>query len=242
MAGFLALPLGFRQSLLVHQPTLPRGLHRLWCESNFRGLVVPGSKGAALEVASSKAIFLGIFGFAPPPSGGNLLVELFPPSREVPPLDDRTLNEIANYFQPRLQQYRLDHAKQVRESVFAAPGLRFPISELARKLGACIQGDANLALQIGPLLSGLDDTIDGCNLDCAIIETLWPRLHSDLAKTKMITIKVEAELTADANTYLLGCGEIRQYSSEEVGFRVGSLGLTKKRSKAGSLLLLDRKN
>jgi len=56
----------------------------------------------------------------------------------------------------------------------------------------------------------------------------------------MITIKIEAELTADVNNYLLGCGEVRQYSSEEVGIRLGTLGLTKKRSKAGSLLLLDR--
>jgi len=183
-AGFLALPLGFRQSLLVHQPALPRGLQALWCESNFRGLVVPGSKGAALEVASSKAVFLGMFGFAPPPSAGNLVVALFPPSGEVPPLDDRTLNEVADYFQPRLQQYRLDHADGVRESRFTAPGLRFPISELARKLGACIPGDADLALQIVPLLSGQDDTINRCNLDYAIVEILWPRLHSDSAKTK----------------------------------------------------------
>jgi len=56
--------------------------------------------------------------------------------------------------------------------VFTTSGLQFPISELARKLGACIQDDANLALQIVPLLSGQDDTIDRCNLDYAIIEIL----------------------------------------------------------------------
>ena len=72
----------------------------------------------------------------------------------------------------------------VRESQFAAADLVFPIRELARKLGACVQGDAELALRVVPLLLPQDDAVGLCNLDCAIIEVLWPRLHSNPPKTR----------------------------------------------------------
>ena len=84
------------------------------------------------------------------------------------------MNATADYFQPRLLQYRLDHAQRVRESRFVAPDLRLPTRELARKLGACIQGDAELALQVIPLLRPQDDSVDRCNLDCAIVVVVWP--------------------------------------------------------------------
>ena len=50
-------------------------------------------------------------------------------------------------------------------------------------------------------------------------------------------MKIEAELTAEINTYLLSCGETRQYSREEIGIRVASLEFAKKRTNGGSVLL-----
>jgi hypothetical protein len=239
-AGFLSLPLSFRPTLLVHQPSLPSTVQNLWCESNRRGLVVPGNGGTVLDATCSKAVFLGMFGFTPPPSAGNLQIALFPPDHEVPLLDDRMLSEIADYFQPRLLQYRLDHAKQVRESRFVAPDLQFPICDLARALGACIQGDPNLPLQVVPLLRLQEDMVDRCDLDHAIIEILLARVHRTTGDTTATGIKIGAELTPEVNTFLLTCGETRQYSREAVGLRVLKLGFTRKNTNAGTLLLLDR--
>lgn len=240
-AGFLSLPLSFQPTLLVHQPSLPVGLQSLWCESNYRGLVVPGgSRGTVRDATCSKAVFLGMFGITPPPSAGNIQIALFPPDHEVPLLDNRALNDIANHFQPRLLQYRLDHAKQVRDSRFVAPDLRFPVCELARMLGACIQGDPNLALQVIPLLLQQEDMIDRCDLDHALVEILWPRLHPTTGDTAAAGIKIGAELTPEVNTFLLTCGETRQYRREEVGLRVLKLGLTRKDTNTGTLLVLDR--
>jgi hypothetical protein len=239
-AGFLSLPMAFRPTLLVNQPSLPRGLRSLLCESNSRGSVIPGNRGTVLDVSCSKAIYVGIDGPVPPPSAGNLHVELLPPDHEVPPLDDRVLNATADYFLPRLLQYRLDHAQRVRESRFVAPDVRFPTRELARKLGACIQDDAELALQVVPLLRRQDDLVNRCNLDCAIVEIVWPRVHTIASKTATPSMKIEAELTAEVNTFLLVCGETRQYTREEVGLRVAKLELSRKRTNAGTLLLLDR--
>jgi hypothetical protein len=240
-SGFLSLPLAYCPTLLVHQPTLPLVLQDLWCQSNFRGLVVPGNGGVVLDATCSKAIFLGMFGFAPPPGASNLQIALFPPDHEVPPLDDRTLNAIADYFLPRLQKYRLDHAKQVRESRFEAPDLRFPTLELARKLGACIQGDPDLALQVVPLLREQEALVDRCNLDFAIVEVVLARLHRTTSESTAAGMKIEDELTADVNTFLLTCGGNFQYSREEVGKRVAKFEFSRKHTNAGTLLLLDRR-
>jgi len=237
-SGFLSLPSSFRTTLLANQPSLSAGIQSLWRESNFRGFCVPGSRGNLLDVTSSKAIFLGMAGAVSSPSAEHLHLALFPADREVPPLDEQALNKIAEYFLPRLLQYRLEQAHNVRKSQFAPADLKFPICELARKLGACVQGDMELALTVIPLLIPQDDTIGPCNLDCAIIQVLWPRLHSSLPNTLATQMKIEAELTAEVNTFMLSCGDNLQYSREEVGIRVVHLALTRKRTNGGTILLL----
>jgi hypothetical protein len=238
-SGFLSLPSAFRPTLLVNQPTLSTGLQNLWHESNYRGFCVPGSRGVVLDVSGSKAIFAGMAGATTRPSAGHLHVPLFPADRELPFLDELTLARTADYFLPRLLQYRLDHAKKVREARFAVSDLKCPTRDLASKLGACVQGDAELARRVIPLLPPEDDGIGQCNLDCAIIQVLWPRLHSGPTNANATRVKIEAELTAEVNTFLLSCGETISYSREEVGIRVASLELSRKRMNTGSILLLD---
>jgi len=238
-AGFLSLPFDFHLVLLVNQPGLSVRLQDLMYESNSRGAVVFGNGGRAVDATSSKAIFLGMVGTAPPPSAGNFHIALFPADHELPVLDDRLLNAIADYFQPRLLQYRLDHAKEVRESQFVVPdSLR--TRELARTLAGCIQGDSDLALQAVPVARSQDEMVNRCNLDCAIIAVLWPRLHSSDMTAPPAEMKIGAELTADVNTYLLSCGESRQYSREAVGKRVAKFELSRRDTNSGTLLLLDR--
>jgi hypothetical protein len=188
-------------------------------------------------VTSSKAIFSGMAGAAPSPSAENLHVALLPADHQTPPLDELRLAGIAEYFQPRLLRYRLDQAHNVKKSKFAAADLKFPTRELACKLGACVQGDTDLALHVVPLLQEQNEVCGECNLDYAIVEVLWPRLHSP-PKSRAPQMKIEAELTAEVNTYLLSCGETRQYSREEIGIRVASLEFATKRTRGGTVLLL----
>jgi hypothetical protein len=64
-AGFLALPMPFRTTLLVLKPSLSRGLQSLLRESNFRGSGIPGNRGTVLDLTSSKAVFVGMNGLPP---------------------------------------------------------------------------------------------------------------------------------------------------------------------------------
>ena len=172
------------------------------------------------------------------PTPEHLHLPLFPADRELPPLDDVALARTADYFLPRLLKYRLDYAHKVKTSTFAVADLSFPTRELACKLGACVQGDADLALRLVSLLQAQNDVGSECNVDCALVEVIWPRLHSNPSQTRATQMKIEAELTAEVNTFLLSCGETRQYSREEIGIRVASLGLATKRTNGGSVLLI----
>ena len=240
-AGFLSLPLRLHPTLLVNQPSLPRKIQNLWLESNYRGLLILGNRGTVLEAISSKAVFTGMEVSAQPGGPEALHLYLLPVDAELPLLDERALNEIADYFLPRFLLYRLHHLQKVRESRFSVSDLRLPTRELARELGACIQGDPDLALQVVPLLQPQDDDpFNQCNLDSAIIEILWPRLHSKAVDGTAMEIRIEKELTEDVNTFLLCCGENRQYSAVEVGKRVAQLELSRQRKNFGSVVLLDR--
>ena len=239
-ANFLTLPFDFRPVLLMNQSGLPIRLQELFCESNSRGSVVLGNRGQAFDVTCSKAIFLGMWGTPPPPDAGNFHIALYPADHELPLLDERTLNAIADYFQPRLLQYRLDCAKAVRESQFVVSDLRLRTREFARILGACIQGDPDLALQAVAVARSQDEIANRCTLDHAIIGVLWPRVHSNPTSVSTAKMKIGAHLTPELNTYLRGCGETCEYTPEEVGKRVAKLGLSRKPTNAGTVLLLDR--
>jgi len=240
-AGFLSLPLSLHPTLLLSQPSLPRSVQDLLRESNYRDLFIPRGRGRVLDVTCAKAIFAGMEGSALPSSAGTLHLPLLPVDSELPILDERALTEIADYFLPRLLKYRLEYAQKIRESRFAVKELKLPTRELARNLGACIQGDADLALRVIPLLQSQDDVaFDLCNLDSAIVEILWPRLHSGATEGTAGEIRIEEELMKDANTFLRCCGETWQYSREEVGKRLACLGLARQRKNFGMVLLLDR--
>ena len=239
-SGFLSLPSGFRPTLLINQPSLSVPMRNLCRETNYPGFVVPGSRGVVSDVSYSKAIFVGMAGATTRPSGENLHLPLFPADRELPPMDEGELTEIAEYFLPRLLQYRLHYARKVRESRFSEADLSIPTRALASKLAACVNGDPQLAPKVASVLLPQDDGTHVCNLDVAIVRVLWPRLHSSSTnRTDGSRVKIGSELTAEVNTLLLSCGEILQYSAEEVGIRVATLGLTRKRGGGGNRLLLD---
>jgi hypothetical protein len=238
--GFLSLPSAFRPTLLVSQPSLSPAVQKFWRESSYRGFCVPGSRGVLLDVSYSKAIFTGMGGATLRPGADHFHVPLFPGDQDLPFLDEVVLAGTAEYFLPRLLQYRLDHMnKKVREARFVECDMAFPICGLANKLEVCVQGDTELALRVGSLLPP-EDEMGGCNLDCAIIQVIWPRIHSSATNNVDAgRMKIAAELTAQVNTFLLSCGETLQYSEEEVGIRVANLGFARKRANGGKLLLLN---
>ncbi len=236
-AKLLALPVTFRPTLLLQQPS--SSALKLLLGSNFSGVFVAGSGGDIQDLRCAKAIFTGIRTLPALWNGQTIQLPLSPLDEVTTQPAERILENIGNYFQPRLLQYRLDHWREVRRSRFSVTGLRSPTRELANALGACVPDDDDLVGQLAPLLAAQDqDALPFCNLDMAMMEILWPRLHPQSNDAPTAEMKMEAEFTAQINTFLLAAGQQERVSSEVVGSRVQELGLEQKRKKGGSKLLL----
>ena len=136
---------------------------------------------------------------------------------------------------------RLEYLRQVRGSRFDAPELRSPSREIARSLGGCIQGDDGLARKAAELLRAqAEEAFQGCNVETAIVEVLWPYLHPRSGEGPIAKLKMEAEFTKEVNTYLRSRGEILTFTGTEIGKKVAELRLSSKRNGSGNLLLLNR--
>jgi hypothetical protein len=73
-----------------------------------------------------------------------------------------------------------------------------------------------------------------CDPCAAMIEVMWPQLHANEKELSM------RDLTQLTNTLLRSRGEIREYSSEELGKKLRSLGLYRHRKNSGMVLLFAR--
>jgi hypothetical protein len=73
------------------------------------------------------------------------------------------------------------------------------------------------------------------DVTCIIVEVLWGEIHSH----KQPQVRVE-DLAKDVNAMLRSRGEIREYSAEEVGWKLKRLNIRRHTDSAGRHVLLDR--
>jgi len=233
----LASLMALRPTLLLNQPRMPSRLLDLVCAANYRGLVVPGSRGAVIDLVGSRAIFLGMDGASYTGRNQGLHVGVPPARRDFLPLDETAQRRTAEHFQPRLLMYRLLRSQEVRQSRFDVNGSTSQTSGLGRTLEACVPDSGEFRAQWLPLLqlqeqAALAERL--CDPCAAVIEVMWPRLH---ANEKGVSTK---ELTEFTNTLLCTRGEHREYSCEEIGKKMQSLGLHRHRRGPGMVVVFDR--
>ena len=232
-----SLPMHLRPTLLVNQPDVSPEIRALWYASNFPRLFVPGKGGSVLDIACSKALYSGLGEVTDSWGDTALHVALPPAHSELPPLDTREQDSIANWFQPRWLMYRLQHAHKVHQSRSAACALTFPTLELARNLMACVPDEPEFAQALVPLLQSQEQDVlvrRSCDLSSAIVEVLWATLHEP---TREATVSRVADLT---NALLRSRGEIREYSPEEVGWRLRDLGIPRHRGRNSMVVQFSR--
>jgi len=232
-SALLALaPLG--TTLLINQPDLPSGVRALWTTSNHRGFHVFGS-GKIRAVSGAKAIFLGM---ANSREDQGVHLALPPTPRDLPPLDERQLEEIARELQPQLLMYRIRNFDEVRKFSPSKLGSIFVGSEVARNLGASVLGDSEIVEAIAPLLQRAEQekiARRGCDVHSAIIEVTWTPSHAD----RELGISRLAELT---NALLRSRGEILEYSAEEIGWKLKNFGFRHHRNAGGIVLQFSQDN
>jgi hypothetical protein len=191
--------------------------------------------GKVSSVASSKAVFLGM---ADARQDAGLHVALPPAHCDLTPLDERQLAAIAEELQPRLLMYRLRNLDEVRKFSPSKLGSIFVGSEVARNLAAGVLGEAEIVESIAPFLRRLEEdklAQGGCDIHLAIIEVTWAPSHAD----REIGLTRVTELV---NALLRCRGEILEYSTAEIGWKLRSFGFHRHRNGRGMVLRFSQEN
>ena len=220
-------------TLLLNQPgQLPR-IWPLFHSSNHHGLCVLG-KGRAHHIAGCKAVFVGMMNIR---AEGAVHFSLPPQHGRLPTLDADQQADIAGRFQSYLLTYRLRNLLMVRESCASVlpPDV---LNATVRSLIAASQNEPNITQAITPILHRHEEeerVAAGCDVVRAIIEAIWPSLHNN----EEPLIGRIADLV---NALLRTRGETLEYSPEEIGCKLRSLGFDRQRSDRGKVLRPCRQN
>ena len=234
-SAVLSLPTLMCPSLLVIQPDLPAPVRTLWNDSSHRGVFIPVGGGAVLDIASSKAIYVGMESRPDTWSDTPFQVALPPAQSGLPQLDDRELEDIANRWQPRLLLYRLRTFRKVRNA--NCVGTRSLSGEIDPSLAACIDGGS--AVRAATLLLQRQEqdarAQRSCDINVVLIEVVWAPSH----EKKEITVRRITELT---NALLRSRGQRLEFSDVELGWRLRNLGFHRHRNGQGMILQFSREH
>jgi len=237
-AGLRALPTYLHPTLLINQPGLKPRTWALLRGSSHRGFYIPAGKGGVVDVHGARAIFLGMDDTDKITRGEVLHLFLAPALFNHSVLNDARLDQIACELQPKLLSYRLKNWQKVQESAFDVSTFTFPTRELARNLGACVVDDPELAEKLSLLLEAQDEDVRAqrcTDVRYVIIEIILVLLH----KMELSAVRV-GKISELTNALLRSRGEIVEYNSAEVGWKLRQLGLCRRRDGAGKSLCLHQ--
>lgn len=169
---------------------------------------------------------------------GALRTALIPVGGQLPSLDQRREEEIAEEFQARFLGYFLRNLRKVKIPSFDVTQFSQPLQELARAFGAAVVDDDELQQGILPLLRVRDEEIRSDRAracDGIVLEAILSFVHQDgwsQMRTNSIAEKVRA--------IYKGRGSDQQPSAESVGWAIRRLGIPSGRiNRAGNGIELN---
>ena len=234
--GLRSLPMHLSLTLLIHAQGLRPNLQHLLRVSSYRGLHLPGNRGGIVDLYGPKAILWE--SDVASDNFGDGVIQISLPSSQWPALDEQRQEEIASDFQARLLMYRLKNFSKVRESRVDVSQFTAATRRLAGALAACFPGDPGLARETSLLLRPQDEEIRAqrfLDVTYILVEILWGEIHS--REHKQVSV---SNLAKDVNALLRSRGEFREYSPEEVGWKLKGLSIPRHTDTSGRQVLLDR--
>lgn len=212
-------------TLLLNQPGIsPRTLQFLRC-SNYRDVVVPGSRGAVSEFAGSRALFVG--------TGSNQVpafhISMAAASRPRY-LTASECRQIAEHFQPLLLSYRLRHWART-STQFASAG-PLPSGTQLSRLEICVPGDEQFAARVAATVENQENDLRAemaRRPESVLVEILWAPAHT-LPK---IYVK---EITQLFNALRWSRGERDEYNEVEIGLMLANQGFPRNRNGSGMVV------
>jgi len=233
-----SLQMQLSPTLLLNQPGFDRNMQRVFRASSYRGVYSLGNRGRVVDLFGPKAIFCGNDSANETLNAGVIHISVTPSQPESAGLDEQAQYEIAIDFQPRLLMYRLKNSGKIHESQVDVSGLTYATRQLARSLGACFPEDLEIASDAVQALQPQDEETRERrfhDVNCAIIEILLAWIH----RRDQRELAVD-ELAKLANALLRRRGETRQYSAEEVGWKLSRLNIVRHTSSSGRQVKFGR--
>ena len=136
-ADFCSLPLRRQVTLLLSNESISRSGKKLLSFSKNSGASLL-SKGRLVEISCAKAVYLGNASDNGHIGGVSLKIDLAPFGTSLPICDSGTRIGIANFFQPRLLEYRRKNLAKVKNSSVDLPQSASDIRLLAQIFGGSI--------------------------------------------------------------------------------------------------------
>jgi hypothetical protein len=237
-AALVGLPMDLNLTLLISQPDLSRSLLQLLNAANHRGVHVPGTNGAILDWAGSRAIFLGSTASPNSWSGESLWISLPVSETELPLLDEQARDRITQDLQAKFLRFRLDWLWKAHDAGLSVGRRPFPGNELAQSLSACAWYEPELMETVTPALRGLVDEAAArleLEAESVVLEVIWEPAHQ-LPELRQMKI------TEYLNLKLRTRGGHYEYSNEEVGWILKGHGFEKDRNGSGMILRFSGNN
>jgi len=150
-----------------------------------------------------------------------LVVAIRPSNRDLPPLDEASLSEMADQLQPRLFAFRLRNYNRVGSPELAANGLSPRMKDIARALAIPLLGDTELESRVIEMLRAQDAHAKlkrGADPEWVVATALYGCSHR---AANYWTVKEIADETYDV---LEGYGETYDLAPRKVGDILRSLG------------------
>jgi hypothetical protein len=227
-----ALPFSVQPTMMVLAPDSSAKFSAFWRAANMPGVRVPSRAGTVASLACTRVLFTNDEQ-ALASWGPEALRLPLPPNAQVSPPTAQDLTKIANEHQSRLLMFRLLQLVKLNESA-PPPKVekRFVNQGISRRLLMLVEGEPEIVSAITPLLEEQEREFLDCqerDPDRAIIECLWSLSHT----AEDISIK---ELKKRLNALLRTRGEIIEFDSRGLGWRLRRLGLRRQRNGSGMLL------
>ena len=235
-AGMWNLPRGFCPTLLLSQSALSSATVSALRASQHRGFGVLQCDGV-VDACCAKAILID--DNTPEELRRLCSVQIYLPPTQcaAAALDESTLRNIANCFQPILLQYRMENHAAVRRSTFDVPEFTGATRLAARIFGSCVANDPELEAGVVAVLKAQDESARGTRwmrLDSLVVEALLVPCHENKQAVHV------GEVEKLVNMILEGRGESIKVKARKVGAVLRSLSLLSVRDNRGYGFLLSK--
>jgi hypothetical protein len=230
LSELCSLPTGLFPSLFLEQRELSPQSEKVLYASRDRGSSILW-KGRLVNLGWAKVIRteepLSNFKLGP----GVIEIPVDPSPRSVPMLHPGTEQRIADWIQPMLLMYRLQHIRRIADSRVDFPDLAPPVREVACCLAQCMPDMPDVQSEMTSLLEEQNLQVQSefeTNPYSIVIEAMLSFCHN---KTKSVRV---AEVAAAVKAISEQDGEMLELTPKAAGGKLDLLGLRTKRLDARS--------